>query len=272
MLIHWSFDPVLVTLGPFSIRWYGVLFVGAFLGAQRILRGIFNAEGINPDYAERLFYCALVGAIVGARLVHCLFYDPDYYLANPWAILRVWEGGLASHGGMIGVLIGLWLGSRSVKSDMPFLWLIDRASLPAALGAALVRIGNFLNSEILGKPTYSDWGVVFQSVDAVPRHPVQLYEALAYLLTFLALLGCYQKFKHRTPHGLLFGVFLTLVFSARLILEFFKEPQAAYEAHQLFSTGQYLSLPMALIGAILIWWSIVHSAGDHKRKGKSAQA
>ncbi|MEN5141970.1 prolipoprotein diacylglyceryl transferase [Pseudomonas juntendi] len=272
MTIHWSFDPVLVTFGPFTIHWYGVLFVGAFLAAQRILRGIFKAEGVNPDYAERLFYYAVVGAIVGARLVHCFLYDPEYYLSNPWSILRVWEGGLASHGGMIGVLIGLWFGSRSLRSEMPLLWLIDRASLPAALGSAFVRIGNFVNSEILGKPTYSDWGVVFQSVDAMPRYPVQLYEAVAYLLTFLVLLGCYKKFKHSTPHGLLFGVFLTLVFSARLVLEFLKEPQAAYEAYQLFSTGQYLSLPMVLIGGMLTWWSIACIARDDKKMAGSAQA
>ena len=129
MVIHWSFDPILASFGPFSIHWYGVLFVGAFLAAQRILRGIFKAESVDPECADRLFFYAHGGAIVGARLAHCLFYDPDYYLANPWAILRVWEGGLASHGGMGGVLIGLWLGSRSMKPEISFLWLIDRASL-----------------------------------------------------------------------------------------------------------------------------------------------
>ncbi|MNJ22883.1 Prolipoprotein diacylglyceryl transferase [compost metagenome] len=146
MMIYWSFNPILASIGPFSIHWYGVLFVGAFLMAKFVMARIFKAEDVPEELAERLFYFALVGGIVGARLAHCLFYDPAHYLSHPMEILRVWEGGLASHGGMAGILIALWLGTRGMDRTLPFLWLIDRASIPAALGAVFVRVANFLNS------------------------------------------------------------------------------------------------------------------------------
>lgn len=180
MLLHWNFDPVLVAIGPLSIRWYGLLFVTAFFVGQAVLSRIFKAEGVPQENAGQLLLYSLVGTIVGARLAHCLFYDPQYYTSHPLAILRIWEGGLASHGGAVGMLVGLWLGSRTIWPQSPFLWLVDRVTIPAALGAAFVRVANFLNSEIVGVPTSGGWGVVFESVDQLPRHPVQLYEAAAY--------------------------------------------------------------------------------------------
>lgn len=252
MLIHWSFDPILFSLGPLTVRWYGLLFVGAFLIGQWMLGRMFVAEGVPRESAERLMIRALLGAIVGARLVHCLFYEPQYYLSHPLAILRIWEGGLASHGGTLGMLLALWFAARSSQPRLPFLWLIDRASLPAALGAMFIRIANFLNSEIVGVPTSGRWGVVFDAVDAQPRHPAQLYEAFAYGLIFLVLLAVYRRTGKRTPHGLLFGLLMVLVFSARIVVEFFKTPQAAYEDGQLFSVGQYLSLPFVALGAAMI--------------------
>jgi phosphatidylglycerol---prolipoprotein diacylglyceryl transferase len=252
MLIHWSFDPVLFSAGALAVRWYGLLFVGAFLVGQWMLGRIFAAEGIPRENAERLMIHALLGAIIGARLVHCLFYEPGYYLSHPLAILRIWEGGLASHGGTLGMLLALWFAARSAQPRLPFLWLIDRASLPAALGAMFVRIANFLNSEIVGIPTSGEWGVVFESVDALPRHPAQLYEAFAYGLIFLVLLAVYRRMGKRTPKGLLFGLLMVLVFSARIVVEFFKTPQAAYEAGQLFSVGQYLSVPFVVLGAVMV--------------------
>ncbi len=252
MLIHWSFDPILLSLGPLTVRWYGLLFVGAFLIGQWMLGRMFVAEGVPRENAERLMIRALLGAIVGARLVHCLFYEPQYYLSHPLAILRIWEGGLASHGGTLGMLLALWFAARSSQPRLPFLWLIDRASLPAALGAMFIRIANFLNSEIVGVPTSGRWGVVFDAVDAQPRHPAQLYEAFAYGLIFLVLLAVYRRTGKRTPHGLLFGLLMMLVFSARIVVEFFKTAQAAYEDGQLFSVGQYLSLPFVALGAVMI--------------------
>ena len=261
MLIHWTFDPILFSAGPLTVRWYGLLFVGAFLVGQWMLGRIFAVEGVPRENAERLMMYLLLGAVIGARLVHCLFYEPEYYLSHPLAILRIWEGGLASHGGTLGMLLALWLGARTARPKLPFLWLVDRVSIPAALGAMFVRIANFLNSEIVGIPTSGEWGVVFESVDALPRHPAQLYEAFAYGLIFLVLRAVYRRTGKRTPEGLLFGLLMVLVFSARIVIEFFKTPQAAYEAGQMFSVGQYLSVPFVVLGAAMMLRAWRRSAG-----------
>jgi phosphatidylglycerol---prolipoprotein diacylglyceryl transferase len=257
VLIHWHFDPILFSIGPLAIRWYGLLFVAAFYGGQLLVSRIFAAEGQPPQQADALLVWALLGTVIGARLVHCLFYEPAFYLSHPLAILRIWEGGLASHGGALGMLIGLWLGSRRMQPRRPFLWLLDRVAIASALGAVLVRVANFLNSEIVGLPTDGSWGVVFDIVDALPRHPVQLYEAAAYLLTGLLLLGLYRRHGPRTPQGLLVGAFMALVFAARIAAEFFKTPQASYEAGQAFSVGQWLSLPFVALGL----WLMLRSRG-----------
>jgi len=255
MLIHWNFDPILFSLGPIQARWYGILFVGGFFVGQWILGRMFASEGVPKERAERLLLILLLGAIIGARLVHCLFYDPHYYLAHPLDILKVWEGGLASHGGALGMLIALWIAQRKMNPPLPYLWLVDRVAVTTALGAVFIRTANFLNSEIIGKPTSGSWGVVFERVDALPRHPVQLYEAVSYLVIFIVLMALYVRKRAATPHGLLFGWFMVLVFVARFILEFFKAPQAAYEANQLISVGQYLSIPFIALGAYMIWRS-----------------
>lgn len=250
---HWQFDPVLLLIGPLTVRWYGLLFVGAFLLGQRLLSRSLRAEGIAESVSERLMIHALLGTVVGARLVHCLFYDPVFYLSHPIAILRIWEGGLASHGGVGGMLLGLWVGARRLNLGQSMVWLLDRVALVAAPGAVLVRVANFLNSEIIGAPTGGTWGVVFDAVDAVPRHPVQLYEALAYLCIAWILLDRYRRASCRPPQGLLLGWFLVLVFSARIVAEFFKAPQAAYEAGQVLSVGQWLSVPFVLAGVFCLW-------------------
>ncbi len=261
MLIHWTFDPILFSAGPLTVRWYGLLFVGAFVVGQWMLGRIFAAEGVPRENAERLMMYLLLGAVIGARLVHCVFYEPEYYFSHPLAILHIWEGGLASHGGTLGMLLALWLGARAARPKLPFLWLVDRVSIPAALGAMFVRIANFLNSEIVGIPTSGQWGVVFESIDALPRHPAQLYEAFAYSLIFLVLLAVYRRTGKRTPEGLLFGLLMVLVFSARIVVEFFKTPQAAYEAGQMFSVGQYLSVPFVVLGAAMMLRAWRRSAG-----------
>jgi phosphatidylglycerol---prolipoprotein diacylglyceryl transferase len=255
MIFVWTFSPVLVSVGPITIRWYGVLFVAAFLLGQAFLSRAFASEGIAKDRAEALLLYALIGAVVGARLAHCLLYDPSYYIHNPLAILRVWEGGLASHGGVIGVLIGLWVASRKFDPRVPFLWLLDRAAIPAAFGASLIRVANFLNSEIVGIPTSGTWGVVFTSVDQLPRHPVQAYEAISYAISGIILWLMYRRLGKGVPHGLLVGWLLVLVFSMRIILEIWKVPQAAYEAGQALSVGQYLSLPFIAVGVASIVYS-----------------
>lgn len=252
MILHWSFDPVLFSLGPLTVRWYGLLFVGGFFAGQLLLARMFKAEGVAPGQAERLLMYALLGSIVGARLVHCLFYEPEYYLSNPLAILRIWEGGLASHGGLIGLVVGLWLARRGAQPPLPLPWLFDRVSMPAMVAAVCIRVANFLNSEIVGEPTGGVWGVVFEAVDGVPRHPAQLYEAAAYALILVVLTVVYRRFARKPPAWLLTGLSLLLAFSARIVIEFFKTPQAAYEAGQAFSVGQWLSLPFVLLGLVLV--------------------
>lgn len=248
---HWSPDPVLVAVGPLAVRWYGLLFAAAFFVGYWIMVHIYRREGRDPRALDTALVYMLLGTIIGARLGHVLFYDPQYYLTRPLEILKVWEGGLASHGGAAGILIALLLYVR--KPGRPaYLWLLDRVTIPTALGGAFIRMGNFFNSEIVGTPTAGWWGVVFDRVDPVPRHPVQLYEALAYLLIFVVLVLVYMRHGKAYRDGLLLGLFFTLVFSARLLLEFVKTPQAAYEAGLVITVGQVLSIPFILAGIALI--------------------
>ncbi len=250
-VIHWGFDPVIFALGALQIRWYGVLWASAFLLGQQFVSWMYRNEKQRSSDSDRLLVYLLIGTVVGARLGHCLIYDPVYYLNNPLAILKTWEGGMASHGGAAGLLLALWLYSR--RFPVPsFLWLLDRIAIPAAFGGALIRFANFLGSDIVGRPTSGTWGVVFDAVDSLPRHPVQLYESAAYLAVFALLLALYSRKHTHAAHGLFSGLFLFLVFLARVILEFFKEPQAAYEAGLTITVGQWLSLPFLLAGSFLV--------------------
>lgn len=252
MYIHWNIDPVIFHVGPLSIRWYGVLFATSFLIGFKIIQWIYRREGRSEDELDSLFIYMFFGVLIGARLGHCLFYDPVYYLSHPVEILEIWEGGLASHGGAIGILTALYIYTR--KSGRPsYLWLLDRIVLPVALAGSFIRIGNFFNSEILGLPTTRSWAVVFDRVDAIPRHPVQLYEALAYAIIFVVLVLMYRRSGNAGKKGLLLGVFLILVFFARFLLEFLKTRQeAVYEANLILSVGQWLSIPFVLVGIWLV--------------------
>jgi phosphatidylglycerol:prolipoprotein diacylglycerol transferase len=250
--IYWNVHPELVHLGPVTIRWYGFFFATLFVAGYLLLRWQFRLEHKNQKDVENVVVYMFVGTLIGARLAHCLFYDPAYYWKHPAEIIALWEGGLASHGGAVGILIAMYLYTRR-RQDQPFLWLLDRIVVSAALGGALIRIGNVFNSEILGTATQLPWAFVFQRVDAVPRHPVQLYEAVAYLLIFAVLLNIYRHKREQTPRGLLFGIFLVSTFTARFFLEFFKQPQASYEQNFSISVGQWLSVPFVLAGAVL-WW------------------
>jgi prolipoprotein diacylglyceryl transferase len=196
----------------------------------------------------------LAGTLIGARLGHCLIYEPAYYFNHPTEFIKIWHGGLASHGGALGILVALGLYCRRHR-DLGYLWILDRLTVPAALGGAFIRLGNFFNSEIIGRPTDLPWGVVFTRVDGLARHPVQLYESAAYAAVFLVLLTVYLKAR-KPREGLLIGLFLTAVFSARFLLEFAKERQAPYGESLVLSVGQMLSLPMVALGLALIVWSV----------------
>jgi prolipoprotein diacylglyceryl transferase len=257
--IVWNGRPELLSLGPLTIRWYGVLFALAFWAGYIIGRYQFRQEGKNTEHLDSLLVWTVVGTLLGARLAHVMFYEPAFYIAHPEQILQVWRGGLASHGGFLGGATALFLFARRHR-DPSFCWLLDRVSVPASLGGALVRVGNFFNSEVLGRPSEVPWAIVFAREDSLPRHPAQLYEAAAYVGIFVLLLWIYRHLKERTPPGLLIGLFLLFIFAARFFIEFLKERQAAYEMNLPLSVGQWLSLPLILLGAALAWraWRKLH--------------
>jgi len=254
-VIRWNVDPVLIELGSFALRWYGLLFGIGFLLSFYVIRRIFLGEGKPERDVDVLLYWILGGTVIGARLGHCLFYDPGYYLANPIEILMVHKGGLASHGGFVGALTALYLYSRS-RPEQPFLWLLDRIAMPAALTGALVRLGNLFNSEIVGTPTDLPWGFVFElraaELGLVPRHPAQLYESIAYVLICGILVAMYRYAENRPRFGVLSGAFMVLVFGARFFIEYVKMEQAHFDIGLSLTMGQLLSLPVVALGAWLI--------------------
>ncbi len=249
--LAWSIDPELFRIGPLAVRWYGLLFMVAFLLGFQLMGRIYRREGRSMEDLDRLLIWMMVSTVVGARLGHCLFYDPAYYLSQPWKILLVWQGGLASHGAAIGILGGLWFFSRRTP-DQPWLWLLDRVVITVALAGMLIRMGNFFNSEILGRPSDLPWAVVFERVDDLPRHPVQLYESISYGVIFVFLFALLERHWQRMIPGQLLGWFLLLVFGARFLLEHFKIHQADFQVLPPFSMGQWLSIPAVAGGLYLL--------------------
>jgi len=250
-IVRWSVDPVIFRIGSFAPRWYSLLFGLGFLASFYIMRRMFLREGKPERDLDALLYWVLGGTVIGARLGHCLFYDPAYYLSNPLEIIKVWEGGLASHGGFVGVLTALYLYAWS-RPEQPFLWVLDRIAIPAALTGSLIRLGNLFNSEILGTPTDLPWAFVFELRDAVPRHPAQLYESIAYLGIFAVLVTLYRRADANPRLGQIAGAFMTLVFSARVLIEFVKPEQAHFDLGLALTMGQLLSLPVIAAGLWLL--------------------
>jgi prolipoprotein diacylglyceryl transferase len=253
--IIWNLDPEIVEIGPFSIRYYGILFALAFVLGYYIFQKIFKNEGISVEVLDRLTIYMIIGTVIGARLGHCLFYQPDFYLSNPIEILKIWKGGLASHGAAIGILVVLYLFVR--KEKKPYFWILDRIVIVVALAGFFIRMGNLMNSEIYGIQTNLPWGFVFKNQgEIVPKHPTQIYEALAYLAIFLLLYRIYFKNKGKFKPGLLFSLFLVLVFTARFLIEFIKENQVGFEEGLPLNMGQYLSIPFVILGLVLLYYSM----------------
>ncbi len=250
--ILWNVQPEIFTIGGFAPRWYGVLFSSGFFIGYLLMSRMFIREHRPVTDMEPLTLTMIAGTILGMRLGHCLFYQPDYYLANPLEIVQIWKGGYASHGAVIGISIALWLYSRN-RPKQPFLWIIDRIAIVTSLAAILIRTGNFFNHEMIGKVTDVPWAVVFTLRDLLPRHPSQLYEAGLYLLTFLLMRFIYNRYDARTPNGLLLGVFFICIFGARFLVEFSKENQVAFENSLPLNMGQILSIPLVLLGLFLVW-------------------
>ncbi|MBE0571576.1 MAG: prolipoprotein diacylglyceryl transferase [Ignavibacteriaceae bacterium] len=249
--IEWSVSPEIFHLGPISVRWYGFLFAMAFVAGYFIMTWVFKKEGRLRTDLEQLSVYMIFGTVIGARLGHCLFYNPEYYLSNPIEIFKVWEGGLASHGAALGILTALYLFSKK-KKNYPMLWTLDRVVIVVALAGTFIRLGNLFNSEIIGKPTDVSWAFIFTAVDELPRHPAQLYESIAYLIIFLILLFIYYKGFEKNRNGLLFGIFLLLVFTFRFFVEFVKENQSGFEETMVLNMGQILSIPFVIAGIIFI--------------------
>lgn len=252
--IYWDCSPDLINLGPVTIRWYGIIFALGFFLGYLIMRRIFRREKKPEDDLGTLLLYILGGTLIGARLGHCFFYEPAYYLSRPSEIIRIWQGGLASHGAAIGILIAIYFYSRK-RPAQSFLWLLDRIALPVALVGALIRLGNLFNSEIIGTTSRLPWSFVFPRAmggDLLLRHPAMLYEAAAYFLIFIFLLLIYQKQGDRVPPGELIGLFLITVFTSRFFIEFVKMRQAAYQLPLPLSVGQLLSIPAVITGVILL--------------------
>ena len=250
--IHWNVSPEIFSLGPIHVRWYGMMFAVGFLFGYNHGEKMFKHENIDPKWLESLFIYLLVATIVGARLGHVFFYGWAYYSQHPIEILYVWQGGLASHGGVLGIIVAMIIWSMKV-SKRSILWVLDRVVVPSILVAALIRLGNLMNSEIYGMQTSMPWGFIFErNHETVAKHPTQIYEALSYLLTFGVIQYMYWKTKAKDYLGLLVGVFFVMVFSARFLVEFIKEDQEAFEAGMTLNMGQLLSIPFIITGIVLI--------------------
>lgn len=246
LAITFPFQPEIFTFLGITLRWYGMLFAAAFVFGYYLTRKDLLKLDISDKNIDYLLLFMLPGAVIGARLGHCFFYEPQYYLANPIEIFKTWNGGLASHGGAIGILIALWFYARKIKQN--YLWVIDRIVAVTAIGGMFIRLGNLMNSEIIGKATNVTWAFVFPNVDAIPRHPAQLYEAIGYLLIFFFLRHLQHKYQNKAPNGLLLSWFLVLVFGIRFFIEFIKEPQELFEQTMTLNMGQWLSVPFVVLG------------------------
>ncbi|MDI9880328.1 prolipoprotein diacylglyceryl transferase [Flectobacillus longus] len=267
--INWNIDPVIFMLTPtFPIKYYGILFALGITIAFLIVKKIYQYEGKSIEELDSLLIYIVLSTVLGARLGHCLFYEPEYFLNHPLEIILPFKKidgayhyigfqGLASHGGTIGVLLSIIL--YCFKFKTPLLQVLDRVAIAAPIAGAFIRLGNLMNSEIYGVPTDGTWGFIFLQDDTIPRHPTQLYEALAYLCIFLFLWIIYQKTELLRNSGVMFGVFLILVFTARFFIEFFKENQVSFENQMSLNMGQLLSLPFVILGLGLLVWRFLKS-------------
>ncbi|WP_299798711.1 prolipoprotein diacylglyceryl transferase [uncultured Maribacter sp.] len=264
-IINWNLDPEIFTLfNTFPIRYYSLSWALGCALCYLIVKQIYRKENIPLENLEQLTMHIIAGAFLGARLGHCFFYEPQYYFQNPLEILlpirKVGESfeftgfqGLASHGGLIGIVTAILLYARKSKTNV--FWIMDRVALGTSVTAACIRIGNFMNSEVYGKPTNGNWGVIFERDDLIPRHPTQLYEAAAYLLIFVTLLFIYKSKKIKRQNGLMVGALFILMFFARFIIEFVKENQVEFEDSLSLNMGQILSIPLIILGIAIIFFS-----------------
>ncbi len=254
--ITWDVSPIIFSIGSFELRWYSILFVlGFFPIGYYIMQGFFKREGLPVETLDAMLFALLLGTLVGARLGEVLFYNPGYYFAHPEKILMTWEGGLASHGGAVGVLIAMWWWVRKYgkKYNFGYIWILDRLVIPICFAGALIRTGNLFNSEIYGDVTDLPWGFVYVlRGEVLPKHPTQIYEALSYIVLGVSLITLYYKRLPKLKTGTIFGIFLIGLFGIRFLIEFIKEPQQDFETDMILNMGQLLSLPFIIAGIIIL--------------------
>ncbi len=280
LVVNWHVSPEIFSIGAFSVRWYGLLFVSGFILGWFIFKWFFKREGVPETLLDPLLFTLFLGTLVGARLGHCLFYQPDYYLGS-WEgfkeIIMVWKGGLASHGGAIALVIAMIWFARHYgrKYDFDFLWIMDRLVITVCFAGAFIRLGNLFNSEIYGDVTNLPWGFVFElRGETLPKHPTQLYEALSYTVLGIILLLLYRFRIRKIYHGEIFGIFLIGLFGMRFLIEFIKEPQVGFEENMVLNMGQWLSVPFVLAGVALLVYSLVKKTPAeivHPQKKKAEQ-
>ena len=263
LVVHWNIDPAILHIGGFELRWYSLLFVSGFILGWYIMKSFFVREKLNTGLLDPLLYMLLICTIVGARLGHCLFYQPDYYLgswAGFWEIFMPWKGGLASHGGTVAILLGIWWYANKYgkKNGFDYIWVVDHLVIPVSFAACLIRLGNLFNSEIYGGPTSLPWGFVFErNGETVPCHPTQLYEAGVYLLLGVVLLWLYRKKLDKLYRGIFTGIFFIGCFGSRFLIEFIKNDQVEFEAGMALNMGQLLSIPFVLLGIGFLVYAFV---------------
>lgn len=269
--IYWNADPVLLDLGAIQVRWYGLAFAIGFFIGYKIVERMFRHEGAPEKWLGILLAYLIIGTIVGARLGHVLFYEWGYYSQHPLDILKIWEGGLASHGGTIALILAMFIFSRAVARK-PASWTFDKVVIPIALTGALIRLGNLMNHEIYGHPTDLPWGFSFITnlhawrngaapVYSEPSHPTQIYEAGCYLILFAVLMWMYWKKNYEERPWLITGVFFIGIFVPRFLIEYVKEVQVGSLEYPMIENyginmGQLLSIPFILLGIFLVIYAL----------------
>lgn len=283
--ITWNVNPELFSIGSLTVRWYGLMWALGIWLCLVIVQKIFQKEKHPEKWVDKLFIYTVIGTVVGARLGHCFFYEwtlldepitflgitfkyTNRYLTHPWELLAIWKGGLASHGGAIGILISTYLYDKKV-SKKGMIWVLDRLVIGAAVTGAMIRLGNLMNSEIYGSPTDMPWGFIFvRAGETQPMHPTQIYEMLYCLVTFAVIYWLYYKKDASQKTGLIYGIFLLGIFGTRFLLEFIKLDQEQFEAGMFLNMGQILSIPFIAWGIWLVYNALTKLALDASIKRK----
>lgn len=261
LFVHWNMNPEIFRIGGFAVRWYGVLFVSGFILGYWMFTKFCQKERVDTKMLDPLLFTLLIGTLVGARLGHCFFYQPEYYFGS-WKgfleLFQIWKGGLASHGGaMMLVLCMIWFAHKyGPKYHIDFMWLVDHLAIAVAFAGAFIRLGNLCNSEIYGDVTSLPWGFIFERRgETEPKHPTQIYESLSYFILGLILVWIYVKRLNKTYRGTFIGIFFIVCFGMRFLIEFIKEPQVEFEESMALDMGQWLSIPFVILGIIALVWA-----------------